>query len=208
MSRVTIKDINRIPDVIRTIRALNSKSIEIGVFGSDDSFMAMLASVHEFGLTIKAKKRFLTIPTALAGDKKARDFTDLRFVPIDGGRKGLLVRDRQRSGKVGARSEIMFILVPSVTIPERSFIRSTTDTKQDEWSKLTGRFLADVLDGKMSVETFYERLGAKIVGDIQEGMRDMEPENAPITRSRKKSSSPLIDTGRLRQSVTWKVVSS
>ena len=50
-------------------------------------------------------------------------------------------------------------------------------------------------------------LGLRIQRDVQRTIRNLsDPPNSPITIHNKKSSNPLIDTGRLRQSVTYKVV--
>ena len=53
---------NRIIKLIDELNQLNKYSLQIGIFGEDDSFMAMLAQVHEFGVTIRPKGRFLVIP--------------------------------------------------------------------------------------------------------------------------------------------------
>ena len=45
--------------------------MQIGIFGEDDSFMAMLAQVHEFGVTIRPKGRFLVIPLMKSIEVKA-----------------------------------------------------------------------------------------------------------------------------------------
>ncbi|MDF2657767.1 MAG: hypothetical protein K0Q94_558 [Paenibacillus sp.] len=206
---VKIKDTNRIPDIIKVLESIKRKRIEIGVFGSDNSFMTMIATVHEFGVTIRPKKQFLAIPTPLAGDKNPRDFSDLSFVPIDGGRKGLLVRNRKGRGRKGDRSEIYFVLVRQVKIPERSFLRSTFDEKNGEWSKFLARQLGDVLMFKMTVDVLMERVGQRIAADVQQTIRQINsPPNKPITVANKGSSNPLIDSGRLRQSVVYKVVNA
>lgn len=203
---VKITDTNRIPDLIKSLEKLNRMSIELGVFGSDDSFMAMIATVHEFGMTIKPKGQFLAIPTEKAQGKSPRDFNDLNFISIQNGKKGLLVREEGQGGN-GARSDIYFILVRSVTIPERSFLRSTFDEKEKEWTRFAARQFAQVLVEKITVDIMFERLGQRMVADIQKTIRNMDsPPNAPLTAQNKGSSSPLIDTGRLRQSITYRVV--
>jgi hypothetical protein len=46
--------------------------------------------------------------------------------------------------------------------------------------------------------------GAKFVGEIQRRIAaGIEPPNAPATIARKGSSTPLIDQGQLRTSITW-----
>lgn len=62
---------NRIIKLIDELNQLNKYSLQIGIFGEDDSFMAMLAQVHEFGVIIRPKGRFLVIPLMKSIEVKA-----------------------------------------------------------------------------------------------------------------------------------------
>ncbi|CAM4012561.1 hypothetical protein [Mesobacillus zeae] len=186
--------------LMKILDELNSHSVEIGIFGEDDSFYAMIANVHEYGMTIKPKSAAaLTIPVSpKAYGKSAADFPGI-FRP-----KGTDVLAIPK-GKDGF--EVLFVLKKSVTIPERSFMRSTFDEKNDEWVRFMQGMVNQVLARKMDVQTLYERLGAKVAADIQEKMTSMKnPANSESTVANKGSSNPLIDTGGLRSRVTWKVV--
>lgn len=195
-----VDDKNRIFNVAKELDKLNDFSLQIGVFGEDDSFIAMLASVHEFGMTIRPKRQYLTIPTALAGKRKARDIDGL-FKPK--GKKILATTNKK------GELQVMFYLVEEVVIPERSFIRSTFDEKEPDWSNYFNMLIGKIVNNDLTAETAYERLGARIASDIQKTIRELhEPGNASATVARKKADNPLINTGRLRQSVTWKVVKS
>lgn len=180
------------------LEELDRYSIEIGIFGSDDSFYAMIANVHEFGMTIEAKNgQYLTIPTREAGDRKASEIPGL-FRPK--GKNVLAVKD-------GDGIKVMFILKESVKIPERSFIRSTFDEKNDEWMEFLESQIEKVCELEIDAQTVFKRLGAKIVGDIQEKIRDIRsPKNSPLTVENKGVDNPLIHTGELRRHVTWKLV--
>ncbi|QDQ03517.1 hypothetical protein FOH38_23440 [Lysinibacillus fusiformis] len=147
-----ISGTNRIPQIIQSLRELGRYEIEVGVFGSDDSFYAMIAGVHEFGITIRKERG-------------------------------------------------------SIVIPERSFLRSTFDEKSDKWVKFMKKQLEHVLQGRMDAKTLCERLGAKMVGDIQVKLTELnDPSNASSTIAQKGSSNPLIDSGGLRMRITYKVV--
>lgn len=184
--------------VLTELDQLNNYSLQIGLFAEDDSFIQMIASVHEFGVTIRPKGKYLTIPTPEAGDRRARDIPGL-FKPK--GKKILAVADG--NGKL----TVMFHLTEEVTIPERSFLRSTFDEQNEKWGQLFDQWLDALIRGELSAEQVYQRLGAVIQGDIQMKIRDLDiPANAPATVARKKSSNPLIDTGSMRQKVTWKVI--
>ena len=63
-----------------------------------------------------------------------------------------------------------------------------------------------ILDGTSDVDRELARLGQKVVGDVQQRMADgIGPPLDPETVRRKGSSTPLIDTGRLRQSIDSEV---
>ena len=190
---------------MKEFKNLNNHSLEIGIFGSDDSFMAMIANVHEFGMTIKPKGKYLTIPTKEAGDRKARDIPGL-FKPR--GVKALAVEDKRKKGSSKSGFIVMFWLVEQVTIPERSFIRSTFDEEQNKWEEFFSKRLDKIISGIMTAEELYQQLGAKIAGDIQEKMTDIKsPGKSDLTLERDPSkTNPLINTGKLRSYVTWKVV--
>lgn len=180
------------------LEKLNKKSLQIGIFGEDDSFMAMIAGVNEFGATIRPKKQYLTIPTPEAKGRKARDIPGL-FKPK--GKKILAITD----GKKGLK--VMFYLVKEVNIPERSFLRSTFDEREAEWHEFFSSNIDRILAGEITANQIYEQLGAKIASNIQNKIKETSsPSNAPSTIANKGVDNPLINTGRLRQSVTWKVV--
>jgi regulation of enolase protein 1 (concanavalin A-like superfamily) len=188
---------NNIPKIIGSLDELNEYSVEIGVFASDDSFYAMLANVHEFGITIRAKGKVLTIPTKEAKGRKARDIPGL-FQPK--GKNILAVQD-------GDQLITMFILVKCVTIPERSFVRSTFDEKNNDWVDFVKEQIQQIVNLKITAKTLYDRLGALIAADIQDKITTLKsPANAKITIDNKSSSNPLVDTGGLRARVTWRVV--
>ena len=180
------------------LEKLNKKSLQIGIFGEDDSFMAMIAGVNEFGATIRPKKQYLTIPTPEAKGRKARDIPGL-FKPK--GKKILAVSDGNKGLKV------MFYLVKEVNIPERSFLRSTFDEKEGEWQEFFANQIDSLISGSATANSIYSQLGARIASDIQKKIKETSrPSNAAATVANKGTNNPLINTGRLRQSVTWKVV--
>lgn len=89
-------------------------------------------------------------------------------------------------------------------IPQRPFLRDTCEEK-DDWGDKKANIWNSVIDG-LNPRTAMEILGQQAKGDIQEkiGSGDFTP-NAPSTIKKKGSSTPLIDTGQLRQSITFKL---
>jgi len=91
-------------------------------------------------------------------------------------------------------------------IPERSFIRAGIDKHKVAYIKFMKKAAANIAAGVASKKTALMLLGAKAKGDIQTyiDIGKFEP-NAPFTIAKKGSSKPLIDTGRMRQSVDYAV---
>lgn len=50
---VRVEDQSRVQELLKIIQKINSTVIEVGIFGSDDSKILMIANVNEFGLDIK-----------------------------------------------------------------------------------------------------------------------------------------------------------
>jgi hypothetical protein len=91
-------------------------------------------------------------------------------------------------------------------IPERPFMRNAMRANRSKYNGAMGKAARSVLNGSTSLDGVLSKLGALAQGDIQEEIRDLDtPPNAPSTIERKGSSNPLIDTGEMRQKVTWKV---
>lgn len=92
-------------------------------------------------------------------------------------------------------------------IPERSFIRTTIQAKRKDIKKLFHTETKKVIAGTQSVDKMMGKIGVLTSGAIQKTIVDLtDPANAPSTVSAKGSSNPLIDSGQMRQSVTWELV--
>lgn len=93
-------------------------------------------------------------------------------------------------------------------IPERSFIRSTFGANAETYVRGLKRLLERILDGRMTLVQALDVMGSKISTDIKNRVTQGEhipPPNAPSTIERKGSDRPLVDTGRMINSITWKV---
>ncbi|NMB25460.1 MAG: hypothetical protein GX986_08015 [Firmicutes bacterium] len=67
--------------------------------------------------------------------------------------------------------------------------------------------LRQVLLLQLPVQTFFETIGDYIVGQLKEYVTQVSsPPNHPFTVAAKGSSQPLIDTGRMRDAITHRVV--
>ena len=94
----------------------------------------------------------------------------------------------------------------TVDIPSRPFIRNSVDNHEEEITSFVQREIAKCIRGGQSAESALKRIGvfqkSLIQREITEG--SFVP-NAPSTIRKKKSSKPLIDTGRMRQSVNYEI---
>lgn len=91
-------------------------------------------------------------------------------------------------------------------IPERPFMRQSVDNNKGTIATMGSEQLKAVVMGKADAEKALSVIGALQVGLIQHEIRagGFTP-NAPSTIKRKGSSQPLIDEGRMRQSVHYVV---
>lgn len=95
---------------------------------------------------------------------------------------------------------------PEVGIPERPFLRRGIIHARADARRLNRVSLWEVLHERMTLRAAMEKLGVFMVGSVQKEITDGEfAPNAPSTAERKGSTHPLIDTGQLRQSITYQV---
>jgi len=98
---------------------------------------------------------------------------------------------------------------PSVGIDERSFIRATLDELSAKYVQQARDFGRSVIDGKRTREQALGLFGARVCADIVARIDDgrVKPDISEATkaRRRKKSSKPLLDTGQLKQAITYVV---
>lgn len=83
-------------------------------------------------------------------------------------------------------------------IPSRPFLRQTLAENQEKYTAL----FVKLFESGISIDQIYEQIALIAQGDVQQNIANGKwTANAPSTIKRKKSSKPLIDTGKLRQSV-------
>ena len=92
------------------------------------------------------------------------------------------------------------------SIPQRSFLRSTVSENETGYRDVMAGLAKRVVNQKDTPEQAMGKLGQTVVSDVQKKIAEgIQPELSPETIQRKKSSKPLIDTGHLRQSITWEI---
>lgn len=91
-------------------------------------------------------------------------------------------------------------------IPERPFLSAAMRDNRNKYRDGMKTSAKKLLLGQTSLHTVLSKLGIMAQGDVQESITSWStPPNAPSTIAQKGSSSPLIDTGELRASITYKI---
>jgi phage gpG-like protein len=99
---------------------------------------------------------------------------------------------------------------PKAGIPERSFLRRTFDDKRDELAKITKQLAVKLIDNRsFTMKVALGQLGAwgatQVKNTIAKGGH-IPPPLKKATIKAKGSTRPLVDTGRLVNSITHEVV--
>lgn len=90
--------------------------------------------------------------------------------------------------------------------PRRSWLRDWVDQHEAEIRERIGKEIRAVIEGKRTKKQALARVGVWAVGQIQLRIANhIPPPNAPLTIARKGSSTPLIDKGQFRSSITSRV---
>ena len=88
--------------------------------------------------------------------------------------------------------------------PPRPFIRQSVDNNAGQINAMCKAQIQAIVRGEKTAKDALQALGVMQKGFVQATIRngDFTP-NAPSTIKKKKSDKPLIDTGRMRQSVNF-----
>lgn len=91
---------------------------------------------------------------------------------------------------------------PSRGIPQRSFLRATVDSNSSRIEGFLFDAVAAVIDRVKDPMQAANTVGLQVVGLVAKRIvQGIPPALKPATIERKGSSTPLIDTGQLRQSI-------
>ena len=91
-------------------------------------------------------------------------------------------------------------------IPERPFLRNAMRDNRNKYRDGMKTSAKKLLLGQTALQTVLRKLGIDAQGDVQESITSLsDPPNSPVTIELKGSSNPLIASGELRDSVTYKI---
>lgn len=91
-------------------------------------------------------------------------------------------------------------------VPKRAFIEPSLKANRKKYLAYAGRQITPIIRGRQSMDAAWQGLGVMAVADVQKYMvtATFTP-LAPSTIARKGSSKPLVDTGQMRQAITYRV---
>jgi hypothetical protein len=91
-------------------------------------------------------------------------------------------------------------------IPERAFFRGAMADNRANYRNLMASDARKIIKGESDMRRTLNRLGLMAQGHVQESIVNLDtPPNAPSTIKAKGSSNPLIDSGEMRQSVSFSI---
>ena len=157
---------------------------DAGQHESDDITNAALGAVHEFGADINH-------PGGTSygyASKAAAERDEVRFL---------------KTGK--GYAELGVTKAHEINIPARPWLKPGVNAGNLEYVNIIEKGAAS---GE-PIDMTLNRVGVVAVAEVQKYMTELRtPPNAPSTIKKKGSSNPLIDSGALRQSVTYKITST
>ena len=173
--------------LLERISSLGVPNVYIGVPSSKNSThegginMATLVAVHELGANIKHSG-------------------GTRYQNKANGNLAKFVRNDfvgPTSGVTGSHT---------IVIPERSFIRSTMKDNEKRYADLMLKGFRSVLRMESTVEVVYQKIGITISDDVKSKiLTGSFVPLKPSTIKKKGSSKPLVDTGEMRNSISYEV---
>lgn len=138
-------------------------------------------------------------------DKIMRDLNDLDGTEIVAG----ILKDAGNDSKGTPYVDIaIYNEYGTKNIPSRPAVRIAADENGNKWQDTAKSGICNIIDGKGSKNAVCEKVGEQMKKDIQSifGDKSKLKPNAPATVKKKKGrNTPLIDTGKLRSKVNWRV---
>ena len=204
----------------RELEKLHGCKIHVGIMGDAGSDILTIAGVHEYGATIRAHDKKLTIPLDReAKGKSPSEFNDLDWIPGRNPGVSFLARKKKRRAK-NKKSEglspssdynpddytWMYMLVKSVTIPERSFIRGSYDSGKNVIENLCKEAIDGIIDKHWTAEEAADYIGSESLKMTQNYFNtQLSPPKSEITQRTSTQYQPLVETKELYLKIVYKV---
>ncbi len=181
-----IKDIDRgYAEMRKRVEDLKNRRITVGIHAKDDGRSSagdkttnlQIGTAHEFGAVIQHP----------------------------GGTPYMLVKGRAVFLKKGDARATGVTQPHTIVLAERSFLRTTLDENGPKYVAMCKQMSVQVLEGKLIVDRALGLLGEAIKADVvmRFNRNAIRPDISEATKQRKGSTTVLIDTAALKQSIDY-----
>lgn len=89
---------------------------------------------------------------------------------------------------------------PARNIPQRSYLRSTVESNKRSYKDMFKKLSIRIIKGQITKKEALGLVGLQVQTDVRQKITDIKE---PALKSRE--GNPLVDTGHLRQSITYEV---
>lgn len=200
--------------ITKELKYLKTHEVQIGFFGDRDGHLLTIVRANEYGAKIvphnKSGKLWIPSREAIKKYGKSVKPSDVKDLFVAGSKK---VNGKKVLGKSAGIIEngkyvVLFYLLDHVRIPARPFLRKAFYDNQHKYRRLVKVGIDEIVYDDKTGHDLLVKLGKAGVSDVRESIRRWtKPGNAPLTIDNKRGqNNPLVDTGRLIKSVTYKIV--
>ncbi len=173
--------------ILAELRNLGEMEVRTGIQGTEDSELVKIATINEFG------------SRAWKPSWKQAYYLALLIVLQRRPEQGQSLSAEQKAHAFAIARKLRG---KTMRIPERSFLRATFDAQRGKLETAAERVVGRVLDGKVTAEEAFQTFAQLAETLFRRGLLAVkDPPNAPLTIALKKSSQPLVNSGRLRASI-------
>lgn len=200
--------------ITKELKYLKTHEVQIGFFGDRDGQLLTIVRANEYGAKIVAhnKSGKLWIPSREAIRKYGKSVkpSDVKGLFVAGSKKvdGKKVLGKSAGVIENKKYVVLFYLLDHVRIPARPFLRKAFYDNQRKYRRLVKVGIDEIIYDDKTGHDLLVKLGKTGVSDVRESIvRWTKPGNAPLTIDNKRGqNNPLVDTGKLSQAVTYKIV--
>lgn len=200
--------------ITKELKYLKTHEVQIGFWGDRDGHLLTIVRANEYGAKIvphnKSGKLWIPSREAIRKYGKSVKPSDVKDLFVAGSKK---VNGKKVLGKSAGITEngkyvVLFYLLDHVRIPARPFLRKAFYDNQRKYRRLVKVGIDEIIYDDKTGHDLLVKLGKTGVSDVRESIvRWTKPSNAPLTIDNKRGqNNPLVDTGRLIKSVTYKIV--
>lgn len=200
--------------ITKELKYLKTHEVQIGFWGDRDGHLLTIVRANEYGAKIvphnKSGKLWIPSREAIRKYGKSVKPSDVKDLFVAGSKKvdGKKVLGKSAGITENGKYVVLFYLLDHVRIPARPFLRKAFYDNQHKYRRLVKVGIDEIVYDDKTGHDLLVKLGKAGVSDVRESIRRWtKPGNAPLTIDNKRGqNNPLVDTGKLSQAVTYKIV--